>query len=488
MFNDIRSLRLKRKLRQKDVADAVGISNYQIRKWERGLELPPRAAIQEIARFFDVSPIALNRAQKRFSASVAPGEGYTTAVACHSGVEHAHSPCQPTGLTVVDLFCGAGGLSFGLELTRRFTTVAALDLLPDRIATFSYNHPHSTVIVGDIRDFTTRYVSELKVLPDVVVGGPPCQGFSSIRPFRKLTEGDRRNTLVENFLVSIALLRPRWFVFENVVGVLTHHQGKLLQLILNGFMDCGYQVSWRIMNAALYGVPQHRERLIVVGNRIGANFEWPEPQYRSDHKSMAGSRKEVIRTTPLFSQGLPEAITLTDAIGDLPSLKAGEAAENYELGPQHPYQEWVRHGSECLTLHSATQHSARMLEIIRCSGPNAQAIPNGLISSGFSSCYSRLDPDKPSTTLTVNFVHPSSNRCIHPVQDRALTPREGARIQSFPDSFWFCGTRAQIVKQIGNAVPPLLAKTLGEAIARADAHATGGSADSPRLRPLSQAT
>ena len=285
--------------------------------------------------------------------------------------------------------------------------------------------------------------------------------------------------------MSISLLKPRWFIFENVVGVLTHHQGRLLQSVLEGFISCGYQVSWRVMNAALYGVPQNRERLVIVGNRIDAKFIWPEPQYRTEYKGMAGNRREVVRTEPLSS--LHDAITVTEAIGDLPPIKAGEVARTYDIEPHNQFQEWARQGAECLTMHSATKHSRRMLKIIEHSGQNVHFIPKGMISSGFSSCYSRLDPGKPSTTLTVNFVHPSSNKCIHPVQDRALTPREGARIQSFPDSFTFCGTRAQIVKQSGNAVPPLLAKALGEAIAAADPHTKDIPADSPRSHQLSQA-
>ena len=317
--------------------------------------IPPRGIIQEIARFFGVSPSALEQAQKSFAASVAPGEGYTTAVVDQSIKEHEPVQTQPKGLTVVDLFCGSGGLSFGLELTRRFTTVAALDLLPDRVATFRTNHPNATVIAGDIRDFNAKYISKLSLCPDVVVGGPPCQGFSSIRPFRTLTEGDKRNTLVEHFLVSVSLLRPRWFIFENVVGILTHHHGKLLRSILEGFMACGYQVSWRVLNAALYGVPQNRERLVIVGNRIDASFAWPEPRYRTDYKSMAGSRQEVIRTEPLFSQHLPDAITVTEAIDDLPSIEAGEMAAAYDTEPKNQFQEWARKAAKSLTMHIATK-------------------------------------------------------------------------------------------------------------------------------------
>ena len=468
MSRHIRALRIMRRLRQKDVAAAVGISDYQIRKWERGLAHPPQTAIKALATLFGVLPSQLEQAQKSFAKTVAPGEGYTTAQGNYSGIEKPVVPPPPDRLKVLDLFCGAGGLSFGLELTNQFTTVAGLDLLPDRIATFRANFPHAVGLVGDVRGLSVDELVAATKDVEIVVGGPPCQGFSSIRPFRTLTEGDKRNTLIEHFLILVSMIKPRWFVFENVLGILTHRQGHMLQSLLDGFEAAGYSVSWRIMNASLYGVPQNRERLVIVGNRIGAMFSWPQPSYRNDYKSMAGARSEVIRTDPLFSHDLPEAITLIEAIGDLPKVKAGESAETYDDSPQNEYQKWARGASTMLSMHKATQHSKRMLKIIRYAGSNISFIPKQLISSGFSSCYSRLDAHSPSTTLTVNFVHPASNRCIHPFQDRALTPREGARLQSFPDWFRFCGTRAQIVKQMGNAVPPLLAMALGEAIARAD--------------------
>jgi DNA (cytosine-5)-methyltransferase 1 len=299
---------------------------------------------------------------------------------------------------------------------------------------------------------------------DVVVGGPPCQGFSSIRPFRNLTEGDPRNSLGEHYVLVINQLQPEWFVFENVVGILTHESGTRLYALLEGLRSAGYAVDWRVINAALYGVPQYRERVVIVGNRIGANFEWPEPTHRVDYKGMAGTRREVIRAQPLFATDLKSPVTLMDAIDDLPPVPAGSEAAEYLGEPRTPYQRMMREGVSKLSLHRATRHSDRMLEIIRHAGANISALPPGMVSSGFSSCYSRLEPDRPSTTLTVNFVHPASNRCIHPHQDRALTPREGARIQSFPDRFEFRGTSAQVVKQIGNAVPPLLGRCIAEAI------------------------
>jgi len=191
---------------------------------------------------------------------------------------------------------------------------------------------------------------------------------------------------------------------------------------------------------------------------------WPEPKHLVIYKSMAGARKEVISTTELFSSELKPPITLMDAIGDLPKVISGEECTQYLSDPHTDYQKSMRNGCQVLKLHRATKHSDKMLEIIKHSGANIYALPDGMVTSGFSSCYSRLDADKPSTTLTVNFVHPASNRCIHPYQDRALTPREGARIQSFPDDFQFCGTTAQIVKQIGNAVPPLIGREIAIAI------------------------
>ncbi len=482
MVGHLRAIRMERRLRQRDVAAAVGITEHQIRKWERGLALPPPDVLEALAEFFRVPLDELGEAQRAHSTVIEAGEGYTTArVIQQPEIRSPTVDGPPEGrLTVLDLYCGAGGLTFGLELTGGFTTVAGLDLLPDRVSTFRLNHPHATGLVADIREFPIETLHAVSGGVDVVIGGPPCQGFSSIRPFRTLTEGDKRNSLLEDFLLAVSSLRPRWVIFENVVGVLTHGGGNVLASLLEGFESCGYAVSWRVLNASLYGVPQNRERLLIVGNRLGVDFEWPAPSHRNDYKSMAGGRREVIRTDALFSQHLPQSVTVMEAIGDLPAVQSGEAKDSYESSPTNPFQVWARRSASRLTLHDATRHSEHMLEIIRHAGPNITSIPKELIRSGFSSSYSRLDADSPSTTLTVNFVHPASNRCIHPVQDRALTPREGARLQSFPDTFRFAGTRAQVVKQIGNAVPPLLARSVGQAILTADAGTKDEHESDPR--------
>jgi len=463
-ITDIRTRRLELGLRQRDVARRANVHETHLRKWERGLELPDRESAKRLSKILGVNFDFLLKAQKAHGKVATPGEGYTTAEAGRGAILGCSVAPPPGVRRVLDIFCGAGGLSFGFEQSGLFATTCGIDLLPDRIETFVANHRHAKGIAGDLRAFSLRNLQKITDAVDVVVGGPPCQGFSSIRPFRNLTEGDPRNTLAEHYVLVINQLQPEWFVFENVVGILTHENGSRLQAVLDGFREAGYSVEWRVLNAALYGVPQSRERVVIVGNRLDIPFIWPQPTHQFEFKSMAGIRPEVIRTEPLFSTRLPYAVTLMEAIDDLPPVPSGGESSTYLRPPRTEYQRLMRKGALSLTLHKATNHSRKMLEIIRHSGANISALPPGMVTSGFSSCYSRLDAGRPSTTITVNFVHPASNRCIHPNQDRALTPREGARIQSFPDRFEFRGTNAQIVKQIGNAVPPMLGQKVAEAI------------------------
>jgi len=432
------------------------------------LATPPLAAIEKIAAVFSKSPDAIAHAQARVERSAIPGEGYTTAKADLTRIL-PRKGAPPLGrFRVLDLFCGAGGFSFGLEQTGRFAITAGIDLLPDRIETFAKNHPSATGIIADIRSFSVERLANEALQPELVIGGPPCQGFSSIRPFRTLTEGDPRNTLFENFILVVVTIRPRWIVLENVVGLLTHEGGTAFHQLLGGFADAGYQTDWRVLNAANYGLPQNRERLIVVGNTDGVTFEWPEPTHFSDHRSMAGKFGQKVERVSLFHSPLLPAVTVMEAIHDLPEVPAGGSADEYGINVVlTDYERAMRNGSSRLTLHDATAHSDRMLKIIRMAGANRSALPEGMTSSGFSTSYSRLDADKPSVTLTVNFVHPASNKCIHPYQDRALTLREGARLQGFPDKFEFCGKRAHLAKQIGNAVPPMLGAIIGTALADA---------------------
>jgi DNA (cytosine-5)-methyltransferase 1 len=377
---------------------------------------------------------------------------------------------------VMDLFCGTGGFSKGFENAGNFEIVHGIDLLQVAVKTFESNHPSAHAISGDIRKVRRSEISEKTKLKkgdvDVIIGGPPCQGFSSIRPFRSSGEDDPRNSLFEEFASYVNYFRPKILVMENVVGMATFNKGSTMELILETFYDLGYECDWRILNAANFGVPQKRERLILIGVEKGGEINFPNFTHLSKSRTIGHknhlkmhtySEKESNTNSPDLESLLPQSLTVLEAIDDLPKINNGESAEKYKVAPRNDYQRARRNGTNReLSLHISTKHSSKMMEIIKHSGDNISSIPKHLITSGFSSCYSRLRGDEPAVTITVNFVHPASNKCIHPYLDRALTPREGARIQSFDDDFIFAGNRAQIVKQIGNAVPPLL----GEAVAR----------------------
>lgn len=472
----IRSARQSAGLKLSELARASAIPILRLKQLERGLAAMRPAEGKSLAPYLGVNAKALMRGHLAFIRAATPGEGYTTAVRPIHQVTAAKQKAPANKLRVLDIFCGAGGLSYGFEATGDFVTVGGIDLLSDRIDTFLANHPFAVGIATDIRKLSPMEVHRLVGPVDVVAGGPPCQGFSSIRPFRTLTEGDPRNSLAEHFVLMIAGLQPRWFVFENVLGLLTHEGGAKLEALLGGFRAAGYRAEWRIMNAAAFGVPQHRERIVIIGNREDMPIEWPRPKHCAKHRSMAGQRAELIIHEPLFDGLLPPPVTVVDAIGDLPQVAAGGEVNVYRQpkAALTDYQRSMRTASSTLTWHRATAHSAKMLEIIKHAGASIRALPRGMVTSGFSSCYSRLDANKPSTTITVNFVHPASNRCIHPTQHRALTVREGARLQSFPDRFQFVGTVAQVVKQIGNAVPPRLGSVIAGAISASEAgHAYG---------------
>ena len=375
--------------------------------------------------------------------------------------------------TVFDLFCGTGGFSYGMERAGLgFETRFGIDVLPIATQTFQRNHQGAAGICGDIRKIRRAQVEDVTGLGpdevDVIVGGPPCQGFSSIRPFRSTNDDDPRNSLFEEYASFVNYFRPKVFVLENVVGLATHKDGETIEIMQECFRAVGYNCEWRLLNAANFGVPQKRERLIMIGARDGVKPLFPKPTHHFSGSTIGyrdGTR--VVRTNggDLFSPSLPDAITVLDAISDLPPLESGEKITSYQQPPQNDFQAARRNDAIELKLHNATEHTRKMLEIIRYSGKNIDSIPRHLIKSGFSTSYSRLDGDSPSVTLTVNFVHPASNRCIHPTQNRALTPREGARIQSYDDTFEFAGNRTQVVKQIGNAVPPLLGKAIAGAVA-----------------------
>jgi DNA (cytosine-5)-methyltransferase 1 len=466
---DIRSARLVCRMRQSDLAAATGISVRELMRLERGLVSPPEQLLHQISTCLgmDVTQIAIG--QNELFENPLTGEGYITARPESNHIIPRRQPLDPTKKPVLDLFCGVGGLSYGFEMHEEFQVVAGVDLLIDRLQTFSRNHGTANAYGQNINTLSTDVLNNENPHPFVIVGGPPCQGFSSLRPFRNIERNDPRNNLAEEFCRIVQDLQPEWIVFENVVGLLTHNSGQTFQAIVAAFEETGYRSSAKVLNAAYYGLPQCRERLIIVGSRKGKSFRWPQPTHWCEHRSMAGQQEFVLKPEGIFVRDLQPAVTIDEAIHDLPQVEAGEKATTYQHEIEStPYEFFIRNGAQQLTMHEATAHSPRMLEIVRQAGANIHALPKGTVKSGFSSCYSRLNGLEPSVTLTVNFVHPASNRCIHPYQHRALTPREGARLQGFLDTFEFSGTRSQIVKQIGNAVPPLLGRVIAQSILESD--------------------
>lgn len=465
----IRALRIASKIKQCDLAQLAAVPLSELSKCERGLVVPHREFFAAVAKILSVTEDSLIEAHTTLLRDAVFGEGYITAAVHNFGSVARRKELGFGKIPIVDLFCGVGGFSHGFESVKDYQVTAGLDLLPDRVATFSENHPTADVHCADITQIDAATIFGNGPTPEVIIGGPPCQGFSSIRPFRTLTEKDPRNNLFENFALSVECLRPKWFVMENVVGLITHQQGQTLENITALFKQIGYRTEWRVLNAAQFGLPQRRERFIMVGTRTNNPFGWPKPSHHFNGRSMAGQRSSCSNESlSLFPDDKKPAVTVMEAISDLPAIEAGCSANYYRNDVELTEYERLMRGTKenILTLHDATNHSAQMLNIIRHSGSNRSALPEGLTSSGFSSSYSRLEPDAPSVTLTVNFVHPSSNKCIHPYQDRGLTPREGARLQGFEDGFRFRGNRAQIIKQIGNAVPPLLGQVIAQALSR----------------------
>jgi DNA (cytosine-5)-methyltransferase 1 len=366
--------------------------------------------------------------------------------------------------TIIDLFCGTGAFAHGfLAASDKFHLAYAIDSDPIASATSRANHRTAVVQTEDIRNRTPKSVRNAFGLAqvDVIIGGPPCQGFSSLRPQRSSSREDDRNNLYLQFASYVKFFRPKALVLENVIGLITHKNGETLDRVLCAFDALGYRVDWKILNAASYGVPQKRERFIMIGARDHAPVRFPTPTHRFSGKSIGHHDKgRFLRAT----NGCPAALTVNDAISDLPPLSRGQELTTYGSRPHNPYQQAMRATAQSITLHKAAHHSDKMMKVIRRSGESKADLPPGLVTSGFSSCYSRLNGNEPSTTITVKFQSPASSKCIHPTQHRTITPREAARIQSFDDNYVLEGPLTRVASQLGNAVPPLLGKAIAGAV------------------------
>lgn len=349
---------------------------------------------------------------------------------------------------VVDLFAGAGGLSHGFQQAG-FDVIGGSDIEEKFKKTYEENHeaPYLTADITEIdsKEIMDHFEIEKGEL-DILVGGPPCQGFSLAKANRD--PGDSRNQLVSEYIRKVYEIQPRWFLMENVKGLANMEDGKVLQYALDMFRDeLGYEVDYRVLNSSHYGVPQTRERVIIIGNKEGEEIPFPEKEYGESkaQKSLDALGEE---------KNLKEARKIKDAFGDLPSLEPGEEKTDYKTDPQCEYQEKMREKSSELKNHNAPNHGDKVVDRI------SQAEPGEKIPYDSWTQKRRLSWDEPAGTLlagprpTYHFGHPDD--------PRGLSIRERARIQSFPDHFEFHGPVAKQRQQTGNAVPPMMAKAIAE--------------------------
>ena len=365
-------------------------------------------------------------------------------------------------MTAIDLFCGAGGLSEGFRQAG-FQVLVGQDY--DAVAgkTFEATHSKATFIGGPIQGVTAAQIlsaaGKREGEIDVVIGGPPCQGYSVYNHQRG--ESDPRAGLFREYLRIVKDIQPRWMVMENVTGITSIAGGGVVREIYAAMESLGYRVDMRVLKAEEYGVPQERRRVVFIATRGDAPILFPEPTH---------------------GPGLAPFVTVWDAISDLPTIENGAKASalGYETEPANDYQRSLRGNVVTVSNHAAprlgTINEQRMLHIP--PGGSWRDIPFDLLPAGMKKAkrsdhtkrYGRpRKTDLACTILTKCDVHWGAY--IHPVQNRALTVREAARLQSFPDKFTFQGNSTEQYVQVGNAVPPLLGRRVAEALLIADRQA-----------------
>ena len=357
------------------------------------------------------------------------------------------APKTPDQFRILDLFSGAGGFSCGLDMVDGFHTEVAIDFDSKAIETFKRNFPNTECICGDIcnEDIKEKIITTAKDRGvNLVIGGPPCQGFSL--KGKNLGIKDPRNFLFMEYVNIVKRLEPEIFIIENVKNLINSEKGFFINQIYEEFEKLGYKLNHGILNAYNFGVPQNRERAIIIGTLLDKDISLPN--------------EYALKKT-----------TVRDAISDLCYLESGEGENlsEYRYEAKSEYQKLLRNNSRKLNNHKATNHSKIALDKLKLIPPEGDksSMPKELHGKQqFQTTWSRLVWDKPSPTIDTRFDTPSNGRNSHPYLNRSITPREAARIQSFPDTFIFYGNKCSICKQIGNAVPPLLAKAIGEHIKR----------------------
>ena len=381
-------------------------------------------------------------------------------------------------LSSIDLFCGAGGITQGFAQAG-YQCLYANDLMPEAIETFRHNHPGTRAECRPIEEVdATALRQELGLEQgdlDVLVGGPPCQGFSINAPGRFLS--DPRNSLFKHYARFVEEFSPKAFVFENVPGLLSMGDGVIFQQILKVFSDLGYHLSVKFLFGPHYGIPQERWRLILLGSRHG-EVEHPAPShYAKGRANFRGGASLTIGLAPADAKRLLPAVTVGDAIRDLPRLNMGEGAEEvgYTAEPASPYALRLRNPEGVTFNHFAAKLSKQNIERMRHVPPGGswRDIPHDLLPRGMQQArksdhtkrYGRLSFDGLSGTVLTK-CDPHWGTVFLPDQERTLSVREAARLQSFPDHYRFLGSRVAQYVQVGNAVPVLMATAIAHAMRR----------------------
>ncbi|TAN47662.1 MAG: DNA cytosine methyltransferase [Methylococcaceae bacterium] len=384
-------------------------------------------------------------------------------------------------LKMIDLFAGAGGLSQGLREVG-FHSLYANEIKQRYSETYEANHENTIVDQRDIRKVDAGSVRKRLKLKrgelDLIAGGPPCQGFSINAPVR--SSDDERNHLFKEYLRFVDEFFPRAVLIENVPGLVSFEGGITLQAILTMLEKHGYESDVKILYAPHYGVPQTRWRTIIIGLRDGQapGLAFPEPVRQAPIRVNFTSRFEGRNIVALPGKvELPSFVSVKDAISDLPVLKNGETGEErkkYRIAPINDFQRAMRAGSNGIFNHEAARLSKINLERLAFIPPggNWTSIPEKLLPKGMQRArrsdhtkrYGRVEPNGLASTILTK-CDPHWGAYFHYDQDRAFTVREAARIQTFPDTFHFLGSRVEQYEQVGNAVPPLLAAAIGCSLA-----------------------